>query len=100
MGLFKIFRDHLGFGNRVPIGLEYRNSADREFLAEFWHAPIRRLFESDVGNALGVDLHPHPCSIGAEVDGIEFHHSQVLLCAIQGRYWAPAQTSASSLYSP
>src|SRR5579864_2852844 len=72
--IFEIFRDHPGFRNRVAIDIEYRDTSDRKSLAEFWHAPISRLFESYVRNALGVDLHADTGGIRAEISGIEFHH--------------------------
>src|SRR5205814_9089168 len=71
MDLFEIFRDHFGFRYDVAIDIENRNTPDRKSLAKFWHAPIRRLFESDVRNALGINLHPYPRRVGAEIGGIE-----------------------------
>src|SRR5262249_23694021 len=55
--LFEIFRDHLGFRDRVAIDIENRNASDRKSLAEFWHAPMFWKFDNDVRNAFGVDLH-------------------------------------------
>ena len=82
MDLFEIFRDHLGFRNRVAIDIKNRNASDRESLAEFWHAPMFWKFDDDARNALDVDLHADTGGIGAEISGIEFDHDFAILCAV------------------
>ena len=62
---FQIFRDHLGLRNDVAAQVQHRDPGQGRGLVELAGQKSGRQFDVDVGNGLGVDLHPHLGGIGA-----------------------------------
>src|SRR5579862_325902 len=73
IGLLEILRDHGRLRYRLAVDLQQRDAADRMVLVELHRAVGRRLLDRDVGEALGVDLHPYSRRIGTDSPGMELH---------------------------
>ncbi len=71
--LLEILGDHRRLRDGVSVDLQRRDAAERTVFVELLRKDEGRLLGGDIGETLGVDLHPHPRRVRTDVPGTELH---------------------------